>query len=217
MAGAVLNGLNIPEEKCISFDRPDIIVPKENNESIGIEVVSYRATGNAESEDALYKVLSEYGGELDKELKTKYELTVLFHGAELRSDLNYKRVKKQLFKEMENCRLNLPEKAFNEYISSVEFYEVPNLEKTFVGMSAAFEYDNVDESILEDIISKKEEKLKDYKTLDIEYNITEWWLVIFFPTIEQTDFSKFQLTKELNTNYDHVYLAEPGNLYMTLK
>ena len=64
---------------------------------------------------------------------------------------------------------------------------------------------------------KKEEKLKDYKTLDIEYNITEWWLVIFFPTIEQTDFSKFQLTRELNTNYDHVYLAEPGNLYMTLK
>lgn len=217
MATPVLNGMNISPKNCISYDKPDIIVPKDNDEAIGIEVVSYRPTNNEEAERALYKeVLYEYGAKLDKELNKKYVVTVFFHDAELHSDINYKNMKKQLIREMENCRLNSPEKLFNEYISSVNLCEVPNLAKTFVGMIDAFWGNNVDELFLEELIAKKNKKLTHYNR-DKKYNITEWWLIIFFPTTERTDFSNFQLNKEFVTDYDHVFLSEPSNLYKKIK
>lgn len=65
MIGAVLNGKGIPTESCISSDRPDIIIPTEDKKAIGVEVVTYRATNNAENETALYKILVEYGKKVD--------------------------------------------------------------------------------------------------------------------------------------------------------
>jgi len=218
MVGAVLDGKGIPVKDCISSDRPDIIIPLDNNNAIGIEVVTYRATNNAENEAALYKILSEYGRQLDKEdLEDKYDYTVLFHGAEIPSDVNFKELKETLFLEMDNCRLERPEQIYNKYISSVSKFLIPNLDKNFVCLSSAFFYNNVDDNLLGDVISKKNEKLKQYKVLKREWNISEWWLVIFFPTIEHTDFSKFHLQKDICTDYDHVYLTEPSNMYMELK
>lgn len=46
-------------------DRPDIIIPTEDKNAIGVEVVTYRATNNAENETALYKILVEYGKKVD--------------------------------------------------------------------------------------------------------------------------------------------------------
>lgn len=217
MIGAVLNGKRIPTENCISSDRPDIIIPTEDKKAIGVEVVTYRATNNAENETALYKILVEYGKKVDKEGGEKYYLTVLFHGAELPANVNFKEIKETLFKELDNCRLDKPERIYNEYISKVSKCLIPGLDETFVGLSSAFFYDNVNDKLLENVISKKSKKLKQYKTLNREFDITEWWLVIYFPTIEHTDFSKYERASKLCTGYDHVYLAESGNLYKELK
>ena len=118
---------------------------------------------------------------------------------------------------MDNCRLDKPERIYNEYISEVSKCLIPGLDETFVGLSSAFSYDNVNDKLLENVISKKSKKLKQYKTLNREFDITEWWLVIYFPTIEHTDFSKYERASKLCTGYDHVYLAESGNLYKELK
>ena len=217
MISAVLHGNGLSEENCICSDRPDIQIRLNEKDIIGVEVVTYRSGNNAEAENALNKILYEYGKIIDKILEKRYVVSVFFYGAELPTNLNYKRMKNEIFEEIEKCRQNAPDKIYNKYIEDVDFDEAPFMEESFVSCVTAFLDEDTDEHKLMRIIEHKGKKLKHYKLGPENTQIREWWLVIFFPTIEHTDFRNFQLSQYIQSDYDHIFLSELSNNYMQIK
>ncbi len=217
MISSILQSYGISEKNCNCSDRPDIIIHLSERKVIGVEVMTYRSGNNIESENALNKILTEYGQILDKKLSERYLVTVNFYGADLPNNINFKRQKDKIFEEIEKCRLNASDKIFNEYIENANFEKADFLAESYVSCVTAFLCGDTDEVKLMEIIEKKGRKLLQYKSLPQNSNINEWWLVIYFPSIEHTDYKNLKLAKKISSDYDHIFLTEILNEYKQIK
>lgn len=209
-ASRIISELGYMPEESMCSDKPDICLPSAGNRQIGIEVVAYSTHCHEESESALYKIFDEYIKErLDKYSEKRYEIGVLFNDLSIPTNINYKKAKEQIFKEIDS--LILPNKPLTErqYIADITAMENPGVEHSFITGDSFVVYDELDEQILLDCIRKKEQKLKSYKAMLENRAIREYYLVVFFPIKEHADLRGFTLPEGFKTDYDRIYLVDP--------
>ena len=97
-------------------------------------------------------------------------------------------------------------------MSNAIFIEVKGLKKSIVYNPQVYIYSDLEEDYLMEKIKAKEQKLPNYKKIDRDPPIDEYWLAIYFPTEEATDFEKYIPSAQLKaTQFDHIYLTEPCN------
>lgn len=199
----------VPDESMCD-DRPDIVLPSKTDRQIGIEVVTYSTHRYEESENVLYKIFNEYIEErLDKRSETRYEIGVMFTNLQVPVCINYKKIKEQLFDEIDSLMLSNQPPMNRQYIESVTAWENPGVEHSFIACDSFVIYEALDEKTLLDCINRKEQKLKGYKTLAENSTISEYYLVVFFPINEHAELRGYTLPETFKTDYDRIYLVDP--------
>ena len=205
----IIRELGYKPDESMCDDRPDIVLPSKTDRKIGIEVVAYSTHRYEESEDVLYKIFNEYIEErLDKRSAKRYEIGVMFSDLQVPVGINYKKVKKQIFDEIDNLMIPNQPPMNRQYIESVTAWENPGVEHSFITCDTVVEYDELNEKILLNCINGKEQKLKVYKTLPENRTISEYYLVVFFPFNEHAEFRGYTLPKIFKTDYDRIYLVD---------
>lgn len=206
----VILELGCEPDEAMCSDKPDICLPSAKDRQIGIEVVAYTTRRYEKSENALYKIFNEYIEErLDKYSDKRYEIGVLFSDLSIPVDVNYKMVKKQIFKEIDSLMFpNQPQKD-RQYIEDLTVMENPGVEHSFISCDSVVVYDDLDEQTLLNCIRGKEQKLKGYKTIPENETIKDYYLVVFFPINEHAELRGYILPEGFKTNYDRIYLVDP--------
>ena len=209
-ASRIIRELGYVPDISMCCDRPDICLPSAEKREIGIEVVAYSSHRYEESEDALYKIFNEYIKErLDKYSDKRYEIGVLFMDLNIPTTINYKKVKEQIFKEIDSFMLPHQSQLERQYIADITAMENPGVEHSFITGDSFVVYDELNEQILLECIRGKELKLKLYKAMPENQNIKEYYLVVFFPIKEHAELRGYSLPEEFKTDYDRIYLVDP--------
>ena len=209
-ASRIIRELGYEPDESMCDDRPDIVLPSKTDRQIGIEVVAYSTHRYEESEDVLYKVFNEYIEErLDKRSAIRYEIGVMFSDLQVPVGINYKKVKKQIFDEIDSLMLPNQPSMNRQYIEGVTAWENPGVEHSFITCDTVVVYEDLNEKILLDCISVKEQKLKGYKILEEKNTISEYYLVVFFPINEHAELRGYTLPETFKTDYDRIYLVDP--------
>lgn len=199
----------VPDESMCS-DKPDICLPSKDDRQIGLEVVAYSTHRYEKSEDALYKIFNEYIVErLDRYSDKRYEIGVLFTNLSVPVDINYKKVKEQIYGEIDSLMLPNQPQMERQYVADITAMENPGVEHSFITCNSFVVYDDLDEQTLWDCIKGKEQKLKGYKAMLENASIREYYLVVFFPINEHADMRGYTLPEEFKTDYDRIYLVDP--------
>lgn len=198
----------IPKESMCS-DKPDICIPSKDDKLIGIEVVAYSTHRYEKAENAMYKIFKEYIEErLDKRSDKRYEIGVLFKELNIPVDVNFKKVKEEIFNELDNLILHHRPSLENNYIEDITAFENPGVEHSFIADDTVVVYDELDEQTLLKCIYAKERKLKDYKAMKENKTIKEYYLVIYFPINEHAELRGYTLPNSFTTKYDRIYLVD---------
>lgn len=205
----IISELGYVPDMSMCCDTPDICLPSAEDKQIGIEVVTYSTRRFEKSESALYKIFKEYIEErLDKLSDKRYEIGVLLTGLEIPTNINYKKVKEQIFKEIDSLMFHQQPQLECKYIDNITAFENPGVEHSFIGADTVVIYDDLDEKILFDCINKKELKLKDYRLMEKNKSIKEYYLVIYFPINEHAELMGYSLPNGFQSNYDRIYLVD---------
>ena len=148
-ASRVISELGFVPDEAMCCDKPDICLPSAEDRQIGIEVVAYSTHRYEESEDALYKIFNEYIKErLDKYSEKRYEIGVLFTDLSIPVNINYKKVREQIFKEIDSLMLPHQPQFERQYIADITAMENPGVEHSFITGDIVVEYDDLDEPTL---------------------------------------------------------------------
>ncbi len=208
-ASRIIKELGFVPNESMCDDRPDIVLPSKTDRQIGIEVVAYSTHRYEESEDVLYKISNEYIEErLDKRSSIRYEIGVMFMDLHIPIDINYKKVKKQIFDEIDSLMLPNQPSMNRQYIESVTAWENPGVEHSFITCDSVVVYEKINEKILLDFIIVKDQKLKGYKMLAENCTINEYYLVVFFPFNEHAELRGYTLPETFKTDYNRIYLVD---------
>lgn len=229
----------IDYKRVILTDRPDIIVETKDGKCIGIEVTDciissirskdkhnrVRVAKNiAEVKDAYKKILIDRG-----ELHISVELT--FSGNILNAP--QKGFTQKIIEEIERHRKNdwmitdfyrnVEDVEFREeyervandggfhydFVESVKCFEHPLIETSVSDFSIFFS-DYMQDDDFDERLKEKNKKLEEYKRLSSNAQIDEYWLVINVPTAEHFTFDDdYQYTKDMQTEYNRVYISYP--------
>lgn len=209
-ASRVISELGYEPDISMCCDKPDLCLPSAEDRQIGIEVIAYSTHRYEESEDALYKIFNEYIKErLDTYSNKRYEIGVLFTGLDIPTNINYKKVKEQIFKEIDSLILPNHPTMERHYIEDITAMENPGVEHSFITGDTFVVYDELDEPTLLDCIARKEQKLKGYKAMQENKTIREYYLVVFFPIKEHAELRGYTLPEGFKTDYHRIYLVDP--------
>lgn len=208
-ARRIISKLGYTPDLSMCSDKPDICLPSAEDRQIGIEVVSYSTNRYEKVVNAIYKILNEYILErLDKISEKRYEIGVLLTGLSIPYDINYKKVKEQIFKEIDSLMFPSQPQIERRYIESITAMENPGVEHSFIGIDSVVVYDDLNEDILFNCIRGKEQKLKIYKSMLENSTIKEYYLVVFFPLNEHAEMRYYTLPESFTTDYNRIYLAD---------
>lgn len=209
-ASRIIKELGYELDETMCDDRPDIVLPSKTDRQIGIEVVTYSTHRYEESENVLYKIFNEYIEErLDKRSEIRYEIGVMFTNLQVPVGISYKKVKEQLFDEIDSLMLSNQPQMNCQYIESVTAWENPGVEHSFITCDSFVIYENLDEKTLLDCISRKEQKLKGYKMQEKNNTINKYYLIVFFPINEHAELRGYTLPHTFTTEYNRIYLVDP--------
>lgn len=209
-ASRIIKELGYELDETMCDDRPDIVLPSKTDRQIGIEVVTYSTHRYEESENVLYKIFNEYIEErLDKRSEIRYEIGVMFTNLQVPVGISYKKVKEQLFDEIDSLMLSNQPQMNRQHIESVTAWENPGVEHSFITCDSFVIYENLDEKTLLDCISRKEQKLKGYKMQEKNNTINKYYLIVFFPINEHAELRGYTLPHTFTTEYNRIYLVDP--------
>lgn len=74
--------------------------------------------------------------------------------------------------------------------------------------SHAYWVKDMNDSYINHCLKEKEKKLVEYKKMVENKDVTEYWLVINLPFLEEYDFENYVQQASLNTQYERVYLTK---------
>ena len=134
---------------------------------------------------------------------------MLFTNLSVPVDINYKKVKEQIYGEIDNLMLPNQPQMERQYIADITAMENPGVEHSFITCDSFVVYDKLDEKTLLDCIKGKEQKLKGYKAMLENASIREYYLVVYFPINEHADLRGYALPEVFKTDYDRIYLVDP--------
>ena len=200
-ASRIISELGYVPDDLMCSDKPDICLPSKDDRQIGIEVVTYSTHRYEKSEDALYKIFNEY-------IEERLDKYFLFMNLSVPIDINYKKVKEQIYREIDNLVLPNQPQMERKYIADITWMENPGVEHSSITCDSFVVYDELDERTLLDCIRGKEQKLKGYKAMSENAPIREYYLLVFFPINEHADLRGYTLP-EFKTDYDRIYLVDP--------
>jgi hypothetical protein len=132
----------------------------------------------------------------------------MFRNLEVPVDINYKKIKEQIYDEMDSLLLPNRPAMSRHFIESVTAWENPGVEHSSITCDTVVVYDDLDEKILLDCINKKENKLQGYRLLEDNNSISEYYLVVFFPINEHAELRNYLLPDTFKTGYDRIYLVD---------
>ena len=187
----------------MSGERPDLIVPKRENGTIGIEVTCYLDKNAKENLSRFQHILDEYMDTFDKEKQGSplykgnmcYHVRVYLHGGFAPCIYNCNSKKNQIIDELRRCLYPVEGGFFNnQYIATAEPTENVSLKASIATVSYIGTFENINEQILLKRIEDKEKKLKEYKSLPANKNIKEYYLLIFVPQIHQVNVTNCKLS-----------------------
>lgn len=208
----ILRAIGKTAEDCTCSDRPDIRLSFEDGSIIGIEVTQYGNGSLDKAHNAFYNILSEYGKRIDTQSSERYHVDVLPYDLKVGPHIQYKKVKEQIFKELDYLRLGTTPYLYGfKYICHANFRVVDFLNESFISLLEVTEYDDIDKELLIKRIKEKNRKLKDYKEDPKNVDIKEYWLVIFADTKEGVDVQKVVLDFDIESDYSRIYLCEFSN------
>lgn len=133
---------------------------------------------------------------------------MLFTGLSIPVNINYMKVKKQIFKEIDSLMLPNQPQLERQYIADITAMEILGVEHSFITCDSFVVYDELDEQTLSDCIRRKEQKLKGYKSMPENASIQEYYLVVFFPINEHAELKGYRLPDTYDTEYNRIYLVD---------
>lgn len=208
-ASQIIEELGFEPNVRMCNDRPDLVLPSIADSKVGIEVVTYSTHRYEEAEDALYKILEEYIDErLDKRSEKRYEIGIYFNDLSMPTDINFQKEKEQIFDELDDLLFFHRPLKNHLYLADVTIAENPGVNRSFIGQDTVVVYDDLNEQVLLECIKHKERKLKEYKSLEKNQSIQEYYLVIFFPLKEHAEIRGYALPKTFETDYNRIYLVD---------
>ena len=197
----IINHLKISWEDVETGNRPDVVIKNFEDKIIGIENTEYHLTRKIqETEAKLDKICKEYEEILRKRGDIGYQLNIQF------SDYIYslKRIDgKKVIEEIDYCRKH---EIDGIYICDV--YQSGDIkDDVVVGRMGAFIInDKIDYSEIQKCIDRKEKKLIEYKKLEKNQSIDEYWLNINIPLSEKVVY-KQEDTYNVESGYKRIYLS----------
>ena len=133
---------------------------------------------------------------------------MFFMDLHFQTNVNYKKIKQQIFDELDNVILPNQPWMERQYIADVVMMENPGASRSFITCDKVVEYDDLNEQVLLDCIANKGQKLKEYKALPKNSNIQEYYLVVYFPFNEHAEIRNYTLPESFTTEYNRIYLAD---------
>lgn len=206
----LLHELGLTWEDCNNdTECPDIILTLHEGYKVGIEVTQYGDGKLDEASSAFYDVLHEYARIIDRKSTVRYFASVTPMGQSLAKDVMYKKNKAKIFEELDMFRLGIkPDYSNLKYIEAVDFYDAKHLQNSFFGISGAYWYGEINETLLLNTIKKKNDKLDNYREKPINKDLKEFWLSIYVNTQEAVDISTHIPIANIVSNYDRIYLCD---------
>ena len=197
----IINYLKIGWEDVEIGNRPDVVIRNYEGKLIGIENTEYHPTRKIqETEAKLDKICKDYAKILRERGDIGYQLNIQF------SDYVYslKRIdSKKVIEEIDNCRKH---EFCGIYIYGVDRFGVIK-DDVVVGRTDAFIIDDkIDYSEIQRCIDRKEKKLIEYKKLEKNQSIDEYWLNINIPLTEKVVY-KQEDTYNVESGYKRIYLS----------
>ncbi len=222
-------------ESVHSSDSPDLLVDLDGK-TIGVEVVSCYPDEEGEGsysalEGRVYSVCREYSKKLKKEGVRGLFGSITFTDAAYKVDttVSTHRFKEIVFREIDikseqfrdEERLNLPEGNDDyfdkmvagyydcKYVESVYYHELNDSDIVEFCPSKVGYILTLDPKFVVACIDKKDAKLSQYKEMQKNEGISEYWLFIYNSRVTFCDLDGFEMP-EFRTSYDRVYVTDSG-------
>ena len=218
-------------------DKPDVIVTTKNEKKIGIEVIechpSVIKTNGKENNTYAYKRIDYACEECTKLFRNegkKHEFGHVYFKEEaykttMKANQFAPIVIEEIKRHIKNDKyINNPHllglDKFMEmrkqgefdyvFVEGINIRTEPTL-STAILPSHAYWMKDMTDCYINRCIEEKEKKLVDYKKMEENMEIAEYWLVITLPDSEEYDFDKYVQQSSFDTKYERVYLTKWGH------
>lgn len=104
-----------------------------------------------------------------------------------------------------------------DYIESIECFEHPSIETNVYHLCCFLFSGDIEENDVEYCIKKKEPKIEEYRKLEKNSGISEYWLAIWVPSDEHMNFDNYEQQTEIESEYQRIYISYPFNACKRLK
>ena len=238
---------SIDYKQIILDDSPDVVVVLKDGKHIGIEVVDcvvssirskdksnrVRVVQNIRKAEEKYKKQLIGRGETNISIHLSFTDNIL--------DAPQKGFTDKFIEEIERHRKNdrfedefyvrITDKDFREeyyriekeggfkydYIKSIECFEHPSIQTQVYHLCCFLFSDDIKESDITECKNKKEPKIKEYRKLEKNSGISEYWLAIWVPSDEHMNFDNYEQQTEIESEYQRIYISYPFNACKRLK
>lgn len=213
---SIVKHLGIASEDIMIDESPDVIIKNYEGKIIGLENTEYHSKKRiAETDSRLWKICKEYAQILMNRGEGGFQINVFF------SDEVYslKKINSEtIIEELEYCRSNKIRKEHGrKYIQSIFYmWYLPKDKVVVAPIKAKIVETNLDYSIVKSLVDKKERKLQDYKLLEKNESIDEYWLNIYIPFREFTMYNQDD-TFTVESSYDRIYLTTSDSIDIPLR
>lgn len=237
-AKPVLEILNISENSIIQTDKPDIIIPNFDGKKIGIEIMECRPTSidsnNKNGKAYISDWITNACKECAAKFKSKYENGIIFlaltsQARQIDKKINKSVYSKRIISECERHINNDPIQnnpksvSLNEYIAmrnngafkyayaehfTYHYYHTP-LE---VNPIYAYWTNCIKHEHILKCVHAKEEKLPEYKAINSNRDIDEYWLLLNLPVDEEYDFSRYDRSTPIESSFKRIYLTQSNEI-----
>ena len=209
----IINHLNISWEDVEIGDEPDVTIKNYEGKIIGVENVEYHSTQDRQRTDArLDKICEEYEKILRERGDVGFQLSVQF------SDFAYSLKRLDSKKVIEDIEYSRGREVGKRFVWHSMRSDILKDNVRVLRMDTKFINDEIDYSIIRERIEDKEQKLINYKRLEKNKFIDEYWLNINIPFNEGVIY-KPDDTLSFESDYTRIYLStyELGDTPLRIK
>ena len=238
---------SIDYERIILDDKPDVVIELKNGKHIGIEVVdcvvsSIRSNDKKNRVRAvqnIYEAEEEYKQKLIQRGENHISIHLTYTDKIL--DAPKKGFTNKFIEEIERHLKNdkfedefydrMTDKDFYEeykriekeggfkydYIESIECFEHPSIETNVYHLCYFLFSGDIEENDVEHCVKNKEIKIEEYRKLEKNSDISEYWLAIWVPSYEHMNFDNYEQQTKIESEYQRIYISYPFNACKRLK
>lgn len=244
IAEKVLADMGMDASTVICSDRPDIIIPCLEGKCIGAEVVEIfpsaidckrKGVSMARVSDRIYRACQRYQKKLEQDGENGIWMVLNFsdYAHSLDLGISDREFQSRILKEIKRHRLydsiyKKPSSNMDEYrrlakegyfkyryVEYCDIQDIPSgvyVSPIYVYWSKSLEPKHVFETI-----QAKENKLTEYKKIETNKAIDEYWLIMNLSSDEQYYYKDDFTITDIESGYSRIYLSQLGGTVIRLK